>query len=90
MDGLQSLKSPNGAARKQPKVRSEATQPWVRPVPIFIEPEAGVSSVFFRNESGVDTRLMVWTATEDQAPAFTKRIPKGEAEEIRRWGTGEK
>jgi hypothetical protein len=58
-------------------------------MPLFIEPEAGVISAYFRNESGVDTRLMVWTATGDQAPAFTKGGTKGEEEEIRRWGGGE-
>lgn len=52
-------------------------RPGARAMPIFIEPEAGVISAYFRNASGVDTRLMVWTATEDQAPAFAKEGDEG-------------
>jgi hypothetical protein len=64
-------------------------RPGARAMPIFIEPEAGVISAYFRNESGVDTRLMVWTAQE-VSPGFTKGVTKGEEMEIRRWGEGEK
>ena len=61
-------------------------RPGARGMPMFLEPEGGVIPVYFRNASGVDTRLMVWTATEEQAPGFTKGLKKGEAEEIRAWG----
>ena len=37
---------------------------------LFMEPSEGVITAYFRNESGIDTRLMVWTATEKEPPGF--------------------